>query len=699
MRGLRRFDASGVTGGAPVYPLAVLFGLNAVDELDQAAFHVLLPTIRDHFGLDNEGVLTIVALVAPIAILVGLPVAFYADRAKRTRVAAGGGAVWGAFSFLTGLAPNVAGLVTARSGSALGKAVNLPVHNSLLTDYYPIETRAKVFGAHRAANSTGLMLGPLLAGGLSFVFGWRAPFLVFAAITACFVLLALRLREPVRGRYEREAAGAGGDAVVEEAPPRFGESWRLLHSIVTLRRMYFALPFLAVTVAGFQSIISLFYEEVYGVGDAGRGALIALDEPIAILALVLGAPVAQRMIVSDPGRAMRYIGLIAVANGLPLLLIAVSPNLPIAVAGAWMVSALRALMYPALFGLFSLVIPPKARSLGFQGFAVWSLPGLVVLPVIGGIGDAVGFRWALLTLGPLYVIGALVLSTAAPSVAKDIENAREWSLLEARARAERIRIAAAVEAGEVAESSLPMLEVRGVDFSYGPLQVLFDVDLEVQRGARVALLGTNGAGKSTLLKVVAGLVQPDAGSGGSVWFDGEDVTWLLPEDRVKRGMIQIGGGRATFPGLTVEENLRIGAYPWLEDRRLVEERLEEVLDLFPVLRSRARQRAGTLSGGEQQMMALGRASIAGPRLLMIDELSLGLAPVVMGEILRMIEEFVRKGTTLLVVEQSLNVAAAITDHGFFMEKGEIRFSGPTIELLDRGDLARSVFFGSEAAVP
>ena len=690
-----RLDVRRITGGAPVFPLAVLFALNAADELDRTAFNVLLPTIRDHFGLDNESALTIVALVSPVAILIGLPVAFYADRARRTRVAAVGGGVWGCFSFITGLAPNVATLVTARAGSTLGFAVNLPTHNSLLADYYPVGVRAKVYGAHRAANSAGLILGPLLAGLFAWLFGWRSPFLLFAVITFACVLLALRLREPVRGRFEREAAGGDGDALVEEVAPRFGESWRLLHSIVTLRRMYFALPFLAVTTTGFPAIMSIFYEEVYDVGDVGRGVFLASDEVLAVVALIIGAPFAQRLIESDPRRALRYIGLLAIANGVPLMLIAVSPNLGVAVVGSWVVSFIRALLYPALFGLFSLVIPPKARTLGFQGFAVWSLPGLIVLPIVGGVGDAVGFRWALLILGPLYALGALVLTSAVPSVVADIENNRRWSLQEARARAERLRLAAAAERGETAASELPLLEVRGIDFSYGPLQVLFDVDLDIHAGSRVALLGTNGAGKSTLLKVVAGLLQPDIGSGGTVWFDGEDVTWLLPEDRVKRGMIQIGGGRATFPSLTVEENLRIGAYPWLDDKRRVEARLQEALELFPVLRSRASQRAGTLSGGEQQMMALGRAFIADPKLLMIDELSLGLAPVVMSEILRMIEEFSRTGTTLLLVEQSLNVAASITEHGYFMEKGEIRYSGPTLELLERGDLARSVFFGAQ----
>ena len=237
------------------------------------------------------------------------------------------------------------------------------------------------------------------------------------------------------------------------------------------------------------------------------------------------------------------------------------------------------------------------------------------------------------------------------------------------------------------------LELTDVHFSYGAVQVLFGVHLSVRRGERVALLGTNGAGKSTVLKVAAGLLRPDREGGGRVCFNGDDVTDEAPEQHAERGMVLVSGGKSTFPSLTVEENLRIGAFPFLRDERVVGERIEEVVGRFPVLRERLTQRAGTLSGGEQQMMALGRALVAAPELLLIDELSLGLAPVVMGEILAMVDEFVQRGTTLLIVEQSLNIAASITDRGYFMEKGEVRFSGPTQELAERGDMARSVFFG------
>ena len=239
-----------------------------------------------------------------------------------------------------------------------------------------------------------------------------------------------------------------------------------------------------------------------------------------------------------------------------------------------------------------------------------------------------------------------------------------------------------------------LLQLSDIDVSYGPLQVLFGVSLEVDEGQTVALLGTNGAGKSTLLKTAAGLVTPDA---GTVVFAGEDVTKLTPEARVQRGLTLIEGGKATFPSLSVADNIRLGAYPFLGEATKVRSRFDAALDLFPQLRPRLEQAAGTLSGGEQQMVAIARALMADPTLLMVDELSLGLAPVVMQEILRVVGEVAASGVTILLVEQSLNIALGLAATAHFMEKGEIRFSGESSELLERGDLVRSVFFGEVVA--
>lgn len=229
-----------------------------------------------------------------------------------------------------------------------------------------------------------------------------------------------------------------------------------------------------------------------------------------------------------------------------------------------------------------------------------------------------------------------------------------------------------------------LLDVEGIELSYGSLRVLFGASIVVPHGGRVALVGTNGAGKTSFLNVIAGLLAPQR---GCVRFDGRDITRLSAEDRVRLGITLVAGGRAIFRTLTVEENLRAGGYPFLTDRPRVSARVDEVLDLLPQLRTRLAQRGGTLSGGEQQMVALGRAFVAGPRLLLVDELSLGLAPVVLRAIVPAVIEMIARGTGLLLVEQSLPVALELSDEIHVLEKGCTRRAGSAADLADHTDLA------------
>jgi ABC-type branched-subunit amino acid transport system ATPase component len=235
-----------------------------------------------------------------------------------------------------------------------------------------------------------------------------------------------------------------------------------------------------------------------------------------------------------------------------------------------------------------------------------------------------------------------------------------------------------------------LFSLRDISFSYGSLQVIFGVDLHVNAGETLALLGTNGAGKSTLLRVAAGLETPSA---GTVSLDGADVTRSGAEDRVRRGVVLVAGGRALFGDLTVDENLRI-AGTTLASAARVRDRSAAMFELFPILGERRRQLAGSLSGGQQQMLALAKGLLVEPRVLMIDELSLGLAPVVVEELLGVVRRIATEGTTMIVVEQSLTVACEMADRAVFMEKGMVRFEGAARDLLERDDLARSVFFAA-----
>jgi len=239
----------------------------------------------------------------------------------------------------------------------------------------------------------------------------------------------------------------------------------------------------------------------------------------------------------------------------------------------------------------------------------------------------------------------------------------------------------------------PLLEVEGLAVAFGKVRVLEEVDFRVDEGEVVALLGTNGAGKSTLLRAVSGLLRPAA---GRVRFDGTDVTGARPADLVARGLVQMPGGRATFPGLSVDENLRVGGITVGRAERPA--RVAEVLELFPWLAERRTQLAGSLSGGQQQQLALARALMSRPRLLMIDELSLGLAPIVVEQLLEVVEGLRRSGVSIVIVEQHVDMALAFADRAYFLERGRVRFDGPAADLHGRTDLLRAVFL-TGAATP
>jgi ABC-type branched-subunit amino acid transport system ATPase component/ABC-type branched-subunit amino acid transport system permease subunit len=243
-----------------------------------------------------------------------------------------------------------------------------------------------------------------------------------------------------------------------------------------------------------------------------------------------------------------------------------------------------------------------------------------------------------------------------------------------------------------------VLVCRGVDVGYDGVQVLFGVDLHLRRGEVLALLGTNGAGKSTLLRAVSGLSRASA---GSIVLSGRDITHATPAQRVAAGIVQVPGGRAVFPTVTVADHFR--AARWMVKGQDAHARADaaqaQVLEWFPRLQERWDGLAGNLSGGEAQQLAVGMAFIAEPELLIIDELSLGLAPAIVEQLLEIVRLVNARGTSIILVEQSVNVALTVADRAYFMEKGEVRYSGPTAELLERGDILRSVFLEGAATTP
>lgn len=223
----------------------------------------------------------------------------------------------------------------------------------------------------------------------------------------------------------------------------------------------------------------------------------------------------------------------------------------------------------------------------------------------------------------------------------------------------------------------PVLELKNVDTYYGKIQALENISLHLHAGEITALLGSNGAGKSTTLKTISGLVHP---KNGSVFFMGEEISKLQPHQIVERGIVHVPEGRRIFGPMTVLENLQLGSYSQRKNAKFVKERMEHVFHVFPRLQERMKQKAGTLSGGEQQMVAIGRALMGNPKLLMLDEPSMGLAPIIVKEILKVIHQINLEGTTVLLVEQNARAALKLAQTGYVLETGRITISGSAAEL-------------------
>jgi ABC-type branched-subunit amino acid transport system ATPase component/ABC-type branched-subunit amino acid transport system permease subunit len=366
-------------------------------------------------------------------------------------------------------------------------------------------------------------------------------------------------------------------------------------------------------------------------------------------------------------------------------------------------------------------------GVNFQSFQVTDSIAVLSMVVIGGsasIGGSLAgvalIQWIAIQFPTsqllLTGVGLLVVLVVVPSgLAGVAERVRDWLLVRiARRRGWDTSVWAdstpdpkrdlALFNVETADSTLKsarsrddgadvLLECSSVNAAYGSMQVLFGVDLTVRKGEIVALLGTNGAGKSSLLRTVTGLLPARS---GTVHFAGRDITAQPTEQTARAGLTMMPGGRGVFPSLSVAENLRIAGWVHRKDAAATRAGLDEVYELFPLLRERSGQAAGDMSGGQQQMLSLAMAFLAKPTLLCIDELSLGLAPSVVANLLDAVRRIHASGVTVVIVEQSVDVAVAIAQRATFLEKGQVRFVGPTKDLLAHDELLRAVFIGGTA---
>jgi branched-chain amino acid transport system ATP-binding protein len=682
MSRLRRYIAD-TTGGMPFLPLGVLFAVFFFDEWDTQGFNTLAPNIKHAFHLTDKAFGIIVIVNLSIVLLGAIPMGFYGDRLPRTKFVVAGGIVAGVFSALTGTATLLGILIAYRLMNGFGRLTNDSIHRSLLADYYKPEDRPAVFSFHQNATYVGSIAGAIVAGTVASLTTWRVAFVVLIVpIVAIAIVAAVKLREPIRGGTDDEDSAL---EAAEDDPVPFAEARRILLSVSTLRRQYTAWLFIGAGLVPLAFYLPLFLDRSFHVAEFGRGLAGGLNAAATFGGVVLGGRLTRKWVAQGLGEPIKRAGWSLTLVGVGIGLVAGAPWLWLAVLLSAITSFVAGIFFSPFFATQALVSPARVRTLSFGFGSLFIVAGawlLFILPGVINISDNVGIRAGLLATVPYWIIGGLVLSSAHKFVQDDATRSLGLLALTAELRRER-------RSGK----RIPLLQCKGVEVAYDQVQVLFGADLEIEPGEIVALLGTNGAGKSTLLKAISGVVDP---IGGAIFFNGRDITHADGVQTTAMGVIQVPGGKAVFPTLTVAEHLRAAGWLYRDDPEYLKQANEEVLETFPRLRERIDQMAGNLSGGEQQMLALGMAFIAKPKLLMIDELSLGLAPTIVEQLLEIVRRIRDSGTAIILVEQSINVALTVAERAYFMEKGEVRFHGPTEELLARDDIVRSVFLEGAA---
>jgi ABC-type branched-subunit amino acid transport system ATPase component/MFS family permease len=680
--------------GLTIYPMVALGLLGIVDTFQTYAFTVLTPEISRALGMSLGAMAGARTLAFLAQILAPLPMAAWAQRpGSRAVLCIGTGLVWSVVTLFTGLVTSLLALmaVLVVDGFSTGSVVAL--HPPLLVDSFPPNARVRVLSGYQSIVVLGSVASPvfvaLLAGPLNLT--WRGVFLAMGLTSLLATLFTLGLRDRGPGRFDTELLRAEEHEAVsgEHQEPQvearhadvelgFFEIIRRLLLIPTVKRLaagYFAFGILLIPFATF---LSSFLEQRWGLGPGSRGTFFAVISAVSVVALVLYGGRAEKAFHDDPAKVLAFSGNALGGSVVMLSLGALSPNFVVMYVLFAAGQSLLGLLIPGLHACLLSIVDARYRPHAAAVTGIFAACGSILGVIfLSGIDRRFGIAGSIVALVVPGVAAGLILRSARTLIGNDLDR-----MIDEVLESEDVRVIQ--ERG----GHLPMLACRGVDFSYGQLQVLFDVNFTVDDGEMVALLGTNGAGKSTLLKVVSGIGLP---SNGSVRYRGEDITYLDAERRVPLGITQIPGGRAVFGTLDVAENLRAFGYTLGRNRKAVEESIELCFEAFPRLKERRTSLAANLSGGEQQMLGLSKALILKPQLLLIDELSLGLAPVIVGQLLEMVRRINATGTAVVLVEQSVNIALSLVDHAYFMEKGEMRFDGPAQDLLARDDLLRAVF--------
>ena len=677
------------------YPLVALGLLSITDRFQTYGFAVLAPDISRSLGI------TIAAIVAAnalqnIAIAVApFPVAALSQRkARRAMLCIVTGLIWSLITLYTGFVTSLLGVVGILFLDGLTTGSVVALHTPLIMDNYHPSMRVRALSIYNAIFTFGNVAAPLfvglLAGALGFT--WRGVFLFMGLTSLVMTLAALGLRDPGFGKWDTERLresvhdlhGEDTDELQrDDVALGFWEICRRMMLIPTNRRLFAGFTVFGILTIPLQTFISFFLERRWDLGPGARGIFFAYFAGCGVVALLIYGGRGEKQFHDDPAKVLRTVGSLLALGVFFVALGGAMPVFWLMIACFGIGGALVTVILPGLsIGTMS-IIPSNMRAHAQALVSLFlAIGGLIGALFLGGIETRYGAVGTMVAVAIPGVAGALIIASAGKFIRRDLERMIDEVL-------EDEEISRITSSG----GRLPMLTSRGLNFSYGQVQVLFDVDFTVDDGEMVALLGVNGAGKSTLLKVVSGIGLP---SSGSVRFRGQEITYLDAERRLRLGITQIPGGRAVFGPMTVVENLRSFGYTLRGEHRSVDRAIETCFEAFPRLYERRGSLASTLSGGEQQMLGLSKALMLRPRLLLIDELSLGLAPLVVAQLLEMVRRINADGTAVVLVEQSVNIALNLVEHAYFMEKGEMRFDGRSEDLLAREDLLRAVFLQGAA---
>ena len=672
-----------------VFAFVVLLLIQSFDELESAVLSVLAPNIRDSLGVSDGTIVFISAASGAFIVLGALPMGWLADRLRRAPVIAWASGFFAVMVFSCGLAGNALALFWSRFGVGVAKSNSIPVQGSLIADSYPIGIRGRISASITGSARLAGVLSPVLVGGIAALAGgnggWRWAYFCLGIPMIPLSIIAFRIPEPPRGQFEKIEVLGEVIEDTKQAPISVEAAFARLNRIRTYKTMLTAFAAMGFGLFTGPVLQNLYLERHFGLQAFGRGVIGTVNGLGVLMVLPFAAKRYDGLFRRDPARALRLLGLLILPVGFLLPIQYAMPNPALFTAFGVLPFVLLITAFTMVNPVLQAVVPYRLRGMG-------SALGAIYVFFIGATGgallaafftNAVGPRTAILVLSvPSTILGGFLVMRGATSIKSDL------SLVVAELRDDL----AEHQRQQQDPEHVPAIQVHNIDFSYGAVQVLFNVSFEVQRGEVLALLGTNGAGKSTILRAISGLGTP---SRGVVRLHGVPITYVTPEQRVKYGVRLLPGGKGVFPRMTVLENLEIGAYVYRSDTADRDRRIARVLDLFHDLATRQDQMAGSMSGGQQQMLALAITLLHDPDVLLIDELSLGLSPIVVQQLLKIIERLKSEGMTIVIVEQSLNVALAIADRAVFLEKGQVRFEGLAEDLRGRDDLVRAVFLGKE----